>query len=367
MAPASYIRQISLASFVLTACGSSLGVGASPPTFTVSALSNIPGGTQSYVQAINNHGEAVGSVGGGTSACPSTCLATWSQNTPTVLSTLPGAVAYSINDQGQVTGSATIGGYAAAVVWTNRVPTALPLPGPQYTSSIAYSTNDIGQTVGLVFAGSGPGVPTLWTGTTASVLSPVPGFSQAQPSAINGAGQIVGSACCYRGQPEAVLWQGTSATVLPLLQPSSGSNNATSDGSALAINSAGVVVGKGSNVSMPRGGAAAWDNGAATSLGTLYTFGVSSAAAVNDLGVIVGTSETSSGIPHAVIWTAVGSPIQDLNSLISATAASELVLTRATGINNDCTIVADGYIKKSGGPAAFVLTVVGGHQCGAGL
>jgi hypothetical protein len=64
-----------------------------------------------------------------------------------------------------------------------------------------------------------------------------------------------------------------------------------------------------------------------------------------------------------VFWANDASAPQDLNSLISATAASEIELTSAAGINDSCVIVANGYVKASGAVRAFVLTLIDQADC----
>jgi hypothetical protein len=55
-----------------------------------------------------------------------------------------------------------------------------------------------------------------------------------------------------------------------------------------------------------------------------------------------------------------------LNNLISASAAKEYLLTEATGINNNCTIVANGY-SKTGAYEAFLLKLIDPSRCAKGL
>lgn len=57
----------------------------------------------------------------------------------------------------------------------------------------------------------------------------------------------------------------------------------------------------------------------------------------------------------------------DLNSLIDAAAAAKFTLTEAVGINDHCTIVANGYSKRTGTKEAFLLTLTNPSDCGSGL
>jgi probable HAF family extracellular repeat protein len=342
---------------------------AQAPTFSVRVLTN-PGGTVSSVLGINNAGEAVGAVGGGSTVCPAGCLAVWIDGSPTPLGLLPGAtqgIAYSINNVGQVAGNLVIAGNSQAVIWNNGTPTLLPPPGSQYAQTFALSINDSGQVVGQAAGQLGSSVvpvATVWNGLVPTVLGLVSGCTYGQANAINNNGVMAGKLYC-RLEPEGVVWRGTTATLLPELQPSQGPHVTASNGVAQAVNNLGVVVGQGIDADMGREGAVAWAKGVATSLETL--FGTSSAVAVNDQGVIVGYSDTSSGASHAVIWTRIGASIEDLNTLISATAAAEITLTGATGINASCAIVANGVINKTREPTAFLLTLIDASNCVNGM
>jgi probable HAF family extracellular repeat protein len=79
-------------------------------------------------------------------------------------------------------------------------------------------------------------------------------------------------------------------------------------------------------------------------LGTLGGIN-SEAMGLNDLGQIVGYSETSSGNTHAFLWEN-GHGMQDLNNLIPAGSGWELL--RALGINKDGQIVGAGKRDTDG-------------------
>jgi probable HAF family extracellular repeat protein len=257
-----------------------------------------------------------------------------------------------------------------AVIWNfGEQPTLLPSPGPQYVQSFARAVNDAGQVVGgAAELGDEGGIAVEWNGLTPTVLSPPPGYTGgSQAVSINTNGLVVGTSYSGKsGNPEAVVWRGTTATLLPKLQPTQG-GSVPAASKALAVNDEGLVVGTAETSS---GGtvAVAWKNGEVTNLGALGSGGLSAAAAVNDLGVIVGFSATvGNGANRAVLWSGIGTEPQDLNTLISASDAAEFILTSATGINASCDIVANGYNKTNGIPAAFVLTPIEQSSCYTGL
>jgi probable HAF family extracellular repeat protein len=339
---------------------------AQSPTFSVQTLTYIPGGTGASVSGINSTGEAVGAVSG-TAACATDCAAIWIDGTPTLLGALAGtsgSAAVSVNDSGQVVGYALngTGQTQQAVIWNNGKPTVLPPPSPEDTTSFASFINDAGVVVGG--ASTSPGVnstPALWNGLVPTALGLVPGYTSGYASGVNSDGLIVGNNCCKGDESEATVWHGTSAALLPVLKPSQGAG-----GEALAVNNNGLVVGHATSPAVRRQ-AVAWVDGAIKNLGTLFTS--AAATAVNDVGIIVGYSDVNdgSGGQHAVIWSGVGAAPEDLNTLISAGAAEQIVLNGATGINDSCAIVANGYAKKTGKKMAFLLTLSDASNCVSGF
>jgi len=330
-----------------------------------------------YVTGVNDADEAVGASGDGTSACPYECAVIWHDGTPTLLATpadfASGATA--INNAGQVVGGMypIPGGKNTAVVWNNGKPTLLPAPAPQFTNSFAYAINDAGQVAGYVFDSiSAPYFEaTVWNGLTPMVLDGVPGCTYSSfASGINGNGLIVGYLGCGKdGDPEPAVWHGTTATLLPIpIKPTIGGPG----GRAFAVNDLGLVVGAsnnaGGNNTPTNINATAWANGVVTDLGPFPTKeGSSSALAVNKQGIIVGKSAwvVQELIAHAALWSPIGAAPQDLNDLIG-TAAAEVTLTEATGINNHCTIVANGH-SQTGGYEAFLLKLIDPANCVKGL
>jgi uncharacterized membrane protein len=119
-----------------------------------------------------------------------------------------------------------------------------------------------------------------------------------------------------------------------------------------------------------RTNATAWKGTAVTNLGVLKNGIASTATAVNDRGIIVGQSATEGYGPpfHASLWSGVGAETQDLNALISAAEAKEILLTEAVGINDGCTIVANGYYRKNlTVEVAFLLTLIDASSCVNGM
>jgi hypothetical protein len=103
-----------------------------------------------------------------------------------------------------------------------------------------------------------------------------------------------------------------------------------------------------------------------TDLGTLN--GQSAATAINSRGIIVGKSWAPGAKgPHAVLWGNMGAAIQDLNNLISAADASEIILQFAYSINDSCSIAVEGLTRQTKISQAVVLTLNDPSMCVNGL
>jgi uncharacterized membrane protein len=368
-------RSTSARRWTLLALGvpllSAVSLAAQNPMFTVQPLGNIPGGVAAYVSGVNDADEAVGGVGEGTSACPYECAVIWHDGTPTLLATPAGFIAgaAAINNAGQIAGAIYPNKYlleSMAVVWIDGEPTLLPAPAAQYTYSYAFAINDAGQVAGYVSGSSSvPYEAVVWNGLTPMVLGVVPGCITGFAYGINGSGLIVGYLGCGKDDvAEAAVWKGTTAELLPIPRPTDGGVG----GKAFAVNDSGLIVGSSISAGTPYN-ATAWVTGVATDLGPFPTKqGSSSAIAVNKQGIIVGKSTwVFDEVTHAALWSPIGAAPQDLNSLISTAAAAELTLTEATGISNNCTIVANGYSNKTRAPEAFLLKLIDPSSCVKGL
>jgi len=345
-----------------------LCMAAQTPTFYVHVLGNISGGTSANVNGINNAGDAVGQVTG-TSVCPGHCAVIWREGAPTLLGTVAaasGSNSIGVNNTDQVAGLAyTNGEPDLAVVWNNGTPTLLPAPSPQYNQTFAFSINNAGQVAGSAYEPQNVGeIPIVWNGSTPTVLGIVSGYKTGGASGINNNGLIVGSVCCAGGQPEAVVWRGTAPTLLPRLQINGG---VAAGGEAVAVNDLGLIVGHASTTGSLEY-AVAWENGVATNLGWLGAGWRAVPAGVNSQGIIVGESATEGpGLDHAALWSRIGAAPQDLNTLISAAQAEEFQLLGATGINDSCTIAANGRTRKTGAYVALLLTLIDPANCVNGL
>jgi uncharacterized membrane protein len=336
-----------------------LPVHAQSPAFSVKELPMLPGDTTVNVWGINNSGDAVGVMGG--ENCGTNCTAViWHSGTVTPLAAPPGAINYgslSINNAGQVAGLAVLGVTSEAVVWNDGTPTVLPAPDSQHTETYATHINDAGEVSGGATepGDAPPAVAIVWNGKTPTVLESPAGFTSAYANAVNDTGLVVGYACCSSAGFEAIVWHGTTPSLLAKQQPA-----ATAGGEADAVNNSGLVVGQSFNTAGDAALAAAWADRTIAIIGAQDSI----ALGINNRGIIVGKF----GSPNrAAIWASDKATVQDLNSLISAAAANEVVLTQALGINDNCVIIAQGVARETGKIKAFVLTLNDSADCVNGL
>lgn len=329
--------------------------------YRITDLGTLPTGTVSSAAGINNLRQVVGF---GNVECifyGSPCYAwhafLWTKNGGMQdLGTLPNgdplnepwfsSWANGVNDLGRVTGGSW---YDAeenhAFTWSQRggMLDLGTLPG--FAGSDAHSINLFGQVVGTAFevgpGDSGPPNAFLWTSADGmQLLGNLLGGQYSYAFGINNLGQAVGVADTGEYNYHAFLWTKRGGMVdVGAWTPA-------------AINNLGQVVGSGNFQSQNH--AVLWTRRQGLrDLGTLAGGNSSSAAAIDDFGVVVGQSTiaNSPNTSHAMLWSP-RSGMWDLNDLIPAN--SGWVLNNATGINILGQVVGDGTIN--GQQHAFLLT-----------
>jgi probable HAF family extracellular repeat protein len=194
--------------------------------------------------------------------------------------TVQSAQAFDVNDAGQVVGIAG----NRAFLWLNGTKTALGTLA-NGSSASASGINEAGQVVGYSALTTPPSGThaALWSSGTITDLTPdVPANQGAAASAVNEAGQVVGNI----SYGTAFLWQNNALTFLGDL---GGGFSFAND-----INDAGVVVGSSYTSQMTPLGLMQhpfmWKDGVMTDLGLLAGAEDGGAAAINNLGQIVGSS-----------------------------------------------------------------------------
>ena len=284
----------------------------------------------------------------------------WSGGVFTTLSTLPSgghADAFDINAGGEVVGDAQDSGgqLTPAVRWPagSTTPTALQcLGGPCTSGAVAYGINDAGEIAGASVVETLPSnpacgalsyctVPVTWSSSGAVTQI---GNKQGVAYDVNASGTVVWQEFLPNSPALThVTASGGTDTTLPCLRTGAANGG-------FQINAAGTVVG--TEPGPPQLPAYA-KNGTCTTLplvpGSLTSLS-GSAEAINDQGVIVGRSGPP-GNGVAVEWSPDGSTVTDLNTLLPAN--SGWTLEEALDINSRGQILGIGSLN--GNETYFVL------------
>ncbi|MDO9234683.1 MAG: hypothetical protein Q7U28_01455 [Aquabacterium sp.] len=313
-----------------------LSTAASAATqYTATPLGLLPGGHFLDASAINDSGEVTGyGYSDGTNLG-----FFWQQGQLSSLGTLPGSTTsggYDINNAGTIAGSSG----SDAFIWQNGQMSMLPrATGASWAN--ANAINASGQV-----AGSSGTPPTssaaVWTNGQIALLPGLVGQPHSVATGINANGVIVGISYSESYNASAVTWQNGQAVQL--------SSGPFSHAGATDINNGGAIAGF-VDVGGNRSQAARWDNGQITLLDNLAGIQDARAYAINNDGVVVGSS-FGSGTSVATIWE--GSNAQSLQGLLVNGEGWEL--RQAQDINASGQIV--GWGSLNGQAQSFVLTPV---------
>jgi probable HAF family extracellular repeat protein len=252
----------------------------------------------------------------------------WSAGTMTDLGTLGGldSQGVAINDSGEVVGWAVpkTGGFGEPFLWNGHKMTQVSGMAPDGAHGINNSVQIAGQCGDIV----SPQVFACVVANGTATALPEPNLQCSTAVAINKSGQVLGN--CYQGDNTlAVVWTDDSPSVLPTLGGAGASGT--------AINNLGQVVGT-SNTSTGASDGFLWSNGTMTDLGNSF-----SPAAINHSGVIVGGQ---------LVYSA--GTLQNLNNLIPA--GSPYQIQNARGINDNGQIVANAVDTATGQDHGLLLT-----------
>lgn len=210
------------------------------------------------------------------------------------------------------------------------------------SSSFARGMNDAGVVVGDSAVGSGNLHAFIYRPWARQMADLSPNAAFASANAVSNSGLAVGvnklDESAYCGS--AVIWDTNNGrlTVLPDLEP--GLQFACSQ--AIAVNDQGVVVGS-SNTNGGYSLPVLWKNGKLVSLGSLGGSG-GFATAINAQGVVVGQSRTAGDEFHGFIWK--NGVMTDIGTLGGDTVT-------VSGINSRCQVVGYGP-TASGALHAFL-------------
>jgi probable HAF family extracellular repeat protein len=331
----------------------------------VNDLGVLPGGASSASTWISPNGLVAGFSQNGEidpliPGLPEDHAVLWRKGGILDLGTLPGGYesqGYAVNSRGQVIGLALNGvpdplsvfGYQArAFLWQKGAMQDLgTLGGPD---AIAFVLNEPGQVTGFSYISytansvatpCGANIPTtdpfLWDNGTMLDLGTL-GGTCGIPSAINARGQVVGQSD-LNGDLTFHPFVWTEPGPIQDLGTLGGDNGLTT-----WINDDGDIVGDADRPGSQQHDAVLWSDGRMMDLGVLAGDSCSKAYYVNSHGQVVGTSESQTlcDIPtgeHAFLWER-GGPMMDLNTLVPP--GSSLELTFAFAINDRGEIVGVG-------------------------
>ncbi len=252
--------------------------------------------------------------------------------------------AAAINDCGQIVGATGNSAYPdtpaspAPFLWAQGVMTLLSLPAPaRYGQALAL--NKFQQVVGSIYNGTADKA-VIWTNGSYAQL-PFPGDGPAARG-ISDCGFVVGEGGAPpAGNTQAYSTQNGLIHLQPI--PPTPPNVLPTDryARAYAINNVGQVVGgsdTGTPIPFPKAyappvpgiHAVLWENGMVTDLGPLHPGEGSEAYGINDRGQVVGRSGN-----RAILWN---------NS-----AKTDLGPGAALGINNAGTIIGDSFLWRPNG------------------
>jgi len=323
-----------------------------PPRYRVIDLGTL-GGDASSAAAINAAGQIVGDA---KTRRGQTHAFVFQSGRMRDLGVLGGTESHAtaVNSLGQVAGVSTVSnanGDLHACLFANGRRTDLGTLAGGDSNSRANAINTAGTVAGQSDIAGGDRHAVSF-GTSVTDLAPA-GAPVSEALAINSAGVIVGYTVADPVPQRAVIFSGGSAQDIGVL-----GGGAAGTALCTAINDAGVIVGSSSVDATPNHGHAFIYNGTMSDLGTLDgdPSSNSSASGINNKGQVVGVSAVGGGVRGFLYADGV---IRDLAALAAGNMGAFTTLTPAA-INDDGWIVGSGGLAN--GQTHAFLAVPGAYK-----
>ncbi len=333
----------------------SVALASDPPRYAVEVIGALdpqsPNGILSLPLGLNNNGRVVGY--GSTAESPTNIL-NFKWGAINATGELPGSArsfGSRVNIRGRIAGTASFADQNGTIIgshairWYARQPQDLGTLGGNYAAGVSIDDSD--RIVGYsTLPGDSQTRAFIWQNGLMSQLPSPAGATETYANDISNTGYIVGTAA-GPGAAKPYMW--TSGVISPLPIPTGART-----GGANAVNTAGQAVGT-YEVNQFTGefAAVSWLNGQMQELGFLGgSLRYSAAADVNNLGHIVGTSNSTNGFT-GFIW--FDGAMYDLRSLL-APGFGSFEITSAQAINDRGQIAAGALIN--GRTTAILLSPV---------
>lgn len=367
---AATLAGLALLAGSVTGVGPNRAVAAPPrpvaaPSYTLTELAPLAGGTASFALGLSSSGTAVGTSRTSSSFRPQLAVR-WRHGEVENLGTLPGSTfsrAFAVNSRGQAVGEAFTAPpeVSRAVQW-ERDGTLRDLGTLGGRSAVANDIDERGRAFGVSSQASGSSVATVWDRQGPEALPPLDpeATGSSRVTAVTRSGDAVGSAAARTADgssvSQAVRWLSRGPRFVPValerLEPGRFAV-------ALGVSENGVSVGEASRLdpgtTRTSTRAVRWMGTEIEELAPLGSFRFTRANDVTNRGEVVGFASGFAGFPSidgaAVLWR--GDRAYDLNTLVAG-GTNNFVLRSAEAVNDRGQIV--GFGTRDGQTRGYLLT-----------